>query len=229
MSRLSRRHNIADGSYSRRHLCHGSIGDYCAKLNCFGRHGGNKTNSSAADLQTDWHTEPITHANMLTSSIDSFKEYFEHQRNSDSLYHKLLKDWLKFIRRDQLFIVSMDNLLANTTSVLGSIAKFLNLPVTLASGDIGSLFLKPDNNTLPRLMTPIRDLKHNLECDCETYDAMKMEFDTLKIAEKTLKIINESAVSSEGLIWEPLFNPFGYQRTCADNVSSSTVTYNEVA
>jgi hypothetical protein len=168
---------------------------------------------------------------MLTSAIDSFKEYFVHQENSHSLYQEQLTHWLKFIRRDQLFIVSMDNLLANTASVLESVSKFLNLPSALVPSHTSTHIIGTNSTDgmLPHLTTRLKGQNHELECDCETFDTMKKEFDDLRVEEKTLTLISDSGVKSGKPASEPFFSSFNYQRTCKDNITLSMGRYNEIA
>ena len=96
--------------------------------------------------------------------LATFKEYYSYGfiNLNISKYIDHIHHWLQFFRRDQLFIVNFEYLLANTVAVMDSISSFLNL--------------KPgwwDSNTvLPRLNEAGVKNIH----DCATKDALQQYF-----------------------------------------------------
>lgn len=90
-----------------------------------------------------------------------FKDYFKrgHVVLEDGQYYQHLRNWLKYLKRDQLFIVSMQTLVQNTSDTMHRIKKFLGLNQPWEK-----------NCTLPRLNGSPR-VKASL--DCATFDELK--------------------------------------------------------
>jgi Sulfotransferase domain len=86
------------------------------------------------------------------------REYFQAQRVSwsDGEYAQHLRRWLKDVRRSQLFILSMQTLLRNTTDTMQRLQHFLGL-----EQGWGDNVVLPHDNDSAHL---------NALLDCATYD-----------------------------------------------------------
>lgn len=145
----------------------------------------------------------------------TFKEFYERGmiEKMGGRYKDLIKHWLEYISRDQLFIVNFQTLSADTGNVLGRIQQFLGMQRGWSA-----------NTTLPR-ENESSHIKAIL--DCETYDKLARNFH--KKNKGLYDFINDDPHRPPS---EPLFPPFEstknkcvYTNTtnATNNSSNSTV------
>jgi hypothetical protein len=163
---------------------------YCHKLGCLDRE------------------EPslITKDNYL-DIMDNFAEYYFKTGIFGSMYDEQLRYWLQFVRRDQLFIVNMEDLIKKTSFVMTQMIRFLGLS--------NPKFFAEDNVHLPK--SNANEEKDRIPpCDCGTLDLFKKSFDVSNTTFRTMRIVNR--LDRDKL--EPSFTPYDYARKC-ENASQT--------
>jgi hypothetical protein len=103
------------------------------------------------------------------------------------------------VRRDQIFIVHMDDVIYKTASIINSLSKFLRLSRPNFWGNDAKL---PSSN--------VNDVKDLIPCDCATYDKLKNEYDNLGTVPSVMNIIRSPLKHPT----EPDFPNFVFKRKC---------------
>mmetsp|Transcript_21998 Transcript_21998/g.36856 ORF Transcript_21998/g.36856 Transcript_21998/m.36856 type:complete len:400 (+) Transcript_21998:177-1376(+) len=131
----------------------------------------------------------------------SFDEYFHHGEviPHDSIYLPQIHNWLKFISREQLFIINSDSLYADPTEIMKRLSKFLGL--TQGWGE---------NVQLPHLNDNIVPGT----ISCRVYDQMALLY--RKHSQAVVKYINQKKAP-----YEPLFPSFKNTRSICGGESTS--------
>lgn len=133
-------------------------------------------------------------------------------------YFDQISNWLKYVERDQLFVINFSTLLAETPKVMSGLAAFLGLETGW-----------PQNVTLPVPQEPKPPKSFgnvSLEMDCTSYDQLAFHYDN-KNANLT-KLINSRQAPGHGIMFlgskfhrEPEFPEFARERyRCAGSSSS---------
>lgn len=99
------------------------------KKKILGYHRNNLCNEYACNILGCTHM-PEYYKNKPQDYLFSFEKYVQYNQNniySDSYYIKQIKNWLKVIKREQLFIINLQTLYNNITETKLNIESFLNL------------------------------------------------------------------------------------------------------
>ena len=99
------------------------------KKKILGYHRNNLCNEYACNILGCTHM-PVYYKNKPQDYLFSFEKYVQYNQNniySDSYYIKQIKNWLKIIKREQLFIINLQTLYNNITETKLNIESFLNL------------------------------------------------------------------------------------------------------
>jgi hypothetical protein len=163
------------------------LNNYCESLHC-------SQHSPAADITNSSGNDLITKGNYL-QAIDSFGDYFQNQGTVGSQYDVQLAHWLRYVRRDQIFIMSMSDLVTNTSSMMRQLSVFLNLTnAEFAIADdvkvgprkgriaasLGNVSAVKGEIQLPeKNINTLKDTNMLPPCDCTTFDKFKSAFDLL--------------------------------------------------
>lgn len=139
--------------------------NYCLSLRC----GENVAN--------------ITSAKQIVRRLAQFDSLVDFTLTSEdrtftSFYDFQLRNWLKYVRRDQILIISMDDLIFKTGRAMLSIQKFLGLK-----------WGWPDDVVLPE--SNVNDVK-GVICDCATVDKLRSMYASHNTLENTYRIINSA-------------------------------------
>jgi hypothetical protein len=157
---------------------------YCHKLGCLDR-----------------ETPSLITKDNFMDIMDNFAEYYFKTGIFGSMYDVQLRSWLQYVRRDQLFIVNMEDLVQKTSTIMTQMAKYLGLgnPNYFARGDV---HLPVSNMNSGKDSIP--------PCDCTSLDLFRKSFDTSNTTFRTMRIINRADRSA----LEPAFTPYEYARKC---------------
>jgi hypothetical protein len=146
-------------SWPRKEICKEDRYFYCYKLGCFNG------------------TTDITRENYRREVMLSFANYYK-LRGHSLFYHEQISRWLRFVRREQLFIVSFRALIEDTGAIMKNLTVYLNI----SSNFFGPSVQLPKEN--------VNDVKEKFPCDCVTLDAWHTEFERTRTVEQTVQLIN---------------------------------------
>jgi hypothetical protein len=166
--------------WPRQQICRGSEHQYCEKVGCFNG------------------TEYVYRQNYTAEIVVPFEKFFEY-KHSGSYYDVELSRWLRFVKREQIFIISFRSLIEETAMVIKRLASFLGL----TQGFGGKISLPHENANTRKNFAP---------CDCATLDKWRKDFEVHNTMENTLRLINSPHKSE----FEPVFpnSTFDYRRKC---------------
>jgi hypothetical protein len=121
--------------------------------------------------------------------VDPFEKYVHHPRfdRTGSLYDQQITHWLRYISRQQLFIINMADLLRDYKTVTASLFSFLNI----------------STRELQALPHAIGHGDHYL-CGCDGLKEVHARLSKVNTTSNTLRIINQPGKPPQ----EPPFTPF---------------------
>lgn len=122
-------------------------------------------------------------------------------------YIEHIKEWLRIIRRDQLFIINFQSLIEDTTDVMDRLSKFLGL-----SKGWGKTSLPIPHSTRPSTLL-----------DCATYDKLNSHYK--KMNSELVRFIN-SGIGKPAT--EPLFPEFKANRASCLKIDKKDVDDDEM-
>ena len=113
---------------------------------------------------------------------------------SDSEYDIHIKNWFKFIPKEQLFIINFSDLVTDISRVLASLYKFLGLKENFVDSTL------PDDNTH----------RINASIDCNTFDRLHEYYVSRGTYENTYQIVDSYGNNSR-----PYFSRFNTTKNCS--------------
>jgi hypothetical protein len=160
----------SDGSWNVDHLCNDAHG-YCASLQCKQRLANVKSR--------------------FVENLLSFDEKFQlgNVAASESFYDEQLNGYLKVFKRNQIFIISFDDLISRTKDIVRKLGRFLDL-----NEKFGNSISLPTSNVN----------KVNSTCSCEALARLRKVHEARGTLQRTMEIVN----STQRHPMEPVFTPF---------------------
>ena len=139
-------------------------------------------------------THNVTALAHPASFLYSFEEYFLHDgiNMNDGRYFDHVKQWLKYVHREQLFIIHLDTLTINTTDTANRLAMFLGL-----NSSWGGNVSFPWHNA--------KSLAKEALMSCSVFDTL---YEYYRAANEGL----EAFINSRKALHEPMFPLLEYDR-----------------